>query len=135
MMTLDAADKSYCTVRRQSTSTPLQALVLLNDPQFVEAARFAGQRMLKEGGETIDEQVAWLFRLVTSRAPTPSEAAILKTIYSEQHELFAADEDGAKKLLAVGEAKSDPTLSAVDLAAATVLAEAILNHDEAVYRR
>ena len=135
MMTLDAADKSYCSVRRQTTSTPLQALVLLNDPQFVEAARFAGQRMLKEGGANIDEQVAWLFRLITSRRPTPREAEILKTIYSEQRKLFAADEEGAKKLLAVGEAKGDASLSTVDLAAATVLAEAILNHDEAVYRR
>ena len=134
-MTFDAADRSYCTVRRQSTSTPLQALTLLNDPQIVEAARFVAQRMLKEGGETTDLQLAWAFRLITSRMPTARETAILKLMYSEQRADFAADLEAAKKLLAVGEAKFDAALPLADLAAGTVVALAILNHDEAVNRR
>ncbi|HEX4613499.1 MAG TPA: DUF1553 domain-containing protein, partial [Urbifossiella sp.] len=76
MMTLDAADRSNCSVRRQSTSTPLQALVLLNDVQFVEAARFVGQRMLREGGRTPAEQTSWAFRLLTGRRPTDAERAV-----------------------------------------------------------
>ena len=119
----------------QSTSTPLQALTLLNDPQIVEAARFVAQRMLKEGGETTDSQLAWAFRLITSRPPTASETAILMQMYSEQRADFAADQEAAKKLLAVGEAKPDATRVPADLAAGTVVALAILNHDEAVNRR
>ena len=65
MITFDAAERNVCIVRRQSTSTPLQALALLNDPQMVEAGRQLGQRMLKEGGKSLDEQTAWLFRQVT----------------------------------------------------------------------
>src|SRR4026207_1845980 len=60
MMTFDAADRSYCTVKRQSTSTPLQALAMLNDVQLVEAARFLGQRMLREGGDDPDARIAWI---------------------------------------------------------------------------
>ena len=134
-MTFDAADRSYCTVRRQSTSTPLQALTLLNDPQIVEAARFVAQRMLKEGGETTDSQVAWAFRLITSRPPSVRETAILRQMYSEQRTDFAADLESAKKLLAVGEAKPDTAIVPADLAAGTVVALAILNHDDAVNRR
>jgi uncharacterized protein DUF1553/uncharacterized protein DUF1549/cytochrome c/concanavalin A-like lectin/glucanase superfamily protein len=134
-MTFDAADRSYCTVRRQSTSTPLQALTLLNDPQIVESARFVAQRMLKEGGDTTDSQVAWAFRLITSRPPTSRETAILMQLYSEQRADFAADLDAANKFLAVGEAKPDAALAPADLAAGAVVALAILNHDEAVNRR
>ncbi len=135
MVTFDAADRSVCTARRQSTSTPLQALALLNDPQLVEAARHASQRMLQEGGTTIGEQVAWLFQRVTGRRPTAREQAVLQQLFTEQRTLFAADRPAAAKLLAVGEAKNDPALDAVDLAAGTVLALAILNHDEAILRR
>ena len=135
LMTFDAADRSYCTVRRQSTSTPLQALTLLNDPQIVEAARFIAQRMLKEGGESNEQQLAWAFRLITTRSPTVRESAILGQMLAEQRTLFASDDTAAKKLLAVGEAKPDMALNSTDLAARTVVALAILNHDEAVHTR
>ena len=69
LATFDAADRSVCTVKRQSTHTPLQALVLLNETQFVEAARFVGERMLREGGATAEQRVAWAFRLIAGRAP------------------------------------------------------------------
>ncbi|HEX4795372.1 MAG TPA: DUF1553 domain-containing protein [Humisphaera sp.] len=135
MVTFDAAERSICTVRRQSTSTPLQALALLNDPQITEAARFISQRMLKEGGATLEERVSWAFKLVTNRSPAPAEMQILVQMFVEQRELFGRDSASAKKLLAVGEARNDPSLDEADLAAGTVLAEAILNHDEAVMRR
>src|SRR3989442_16043035 len=107
MAAFDAADRSYGTARRQSTITPLQALALLNDVQIVEAARLIGQRMLTEGGETLDAQLAWAFRLVIDRRPTPKELAILEQLFREQREIFSADNAAAKKLLAVGETKSD----------------------------
>ncbi len=135
MMTLDAADRSYCTVRRQSTNTPLQSLVLLNDPQFVEAARVLAERMLKEGGATTAERLAWLFRVGTSRRPNERELGILTASFEEQRAIFASDLEGAKKVISVGEKKADESLDAVDLAAGTVVAQEILNHDEAVRRR
>jgi hypothetical protein len=135
MTTFDAADRSNCAVKRQATSTPLQALALLNDPQFVEAARFLGQRMLKEGGTTIEAQIAWTFRTATGRAANGKEAVVLKAIFEEQRAEYLKDKAAAAKLLAVGETKADPKLDPVELAAATQLALAILNHDGAVNRR
>jgi len=135
MLAFDSPDRNYCVARRQTTSTPLQALAMLNDVQFTEAARLIGQRMFKEGGETTDARVAWMFRLVAAREPTDKERAILRQLFEEQRDLFAADVGSAKKLLAMGEAKNDASLDPIDLAAGTVLAEAILNHDEAVMRR
>jgi hypothetical protein len=135
MMTFDAADRSSCSVRRQSTSTPLQALTLLNDVQYVEAARFLGQRMLRGGGENLDAQISVLFRSVTSRMPSAKEQDVLRQLFTEQRAQFSADPTAAKKLLAVGEAKTEPILPPADLAAATTLALAILNHDEAIMRR
>jgi hypothetical protein len=135
MMAFDAADRSYCTARRQNTSTPLQALALLNDVQVVEAARLMSQRMLKEGGAGADERIAWMFRAVSNRKPTTRELAVLKQLFEEQRAIFAADGSAAEKFLKVGEAKNDGALDPVDLAAGTVLAEALLSHDEAVMRR
>lgn len=135
MVTFDAAERNVCIAKRQSTSTPLQALALLNDVQIVEAARFAAQRMLLEGGATDEARVAWLFRTICSRAATEKESQILVALVNEQRELFKANPTEATKLLAVGEAKNDAKLEAIELAAGTVLAEAIYNLDEAVMRR
>jgi hypothetical protein len=135
MVTFDAADRSICTARRQSTSTPLQSLALLNDPQIVEAARFLGERILKEGGKSRAEQAAWAFRTVTSRTPSEKELKLLVQLFDEQKELFASDPKAAEKLLSVGDKKSDAKFDKTELAAATTLALAILNHDAAVMRR
>ena len=135
LTTFDAADRSVCSVKRQSTSTPLQALVLLNDIQFVESARFVGQRMLKEGGATVESRVSWAFRLVTGRSPTDKERAVLVKLFAEQQALFEKDPAAAKKLLAVGEKPADPALPVADLAAATVLANVLFSLDESVMRR
>jgi hypothetical protein len=131
----DAADRSVCTVRRQQTSTPLQALALLNDPQIVEAARGLGVRMLKEGGKSPAEQAAWAFRLAAGRSATPKEANVLERLFVEQKTDFARDQKAADKLLAVGERKADAALPRQDQAAAAIVALAILNHDAVVYRR
>ncbi len=135
MVMFDAADRSYCAARRQSTSTPLQSLALLNDVQQVEAARLLGQRMLKEGGLTADERLTWMFRATTGRNPSARELPVLKRLFDEQRELFTTDEASARKLLAYGEAKNDAALPTPELAAATVVAQSLLNHDAAVVKR
>ena len=135
MITFDATDRSNCTVRRQATSTPLQALALLNDPQLLEASRVIGSRMLREGGNTPTERVRFAFRVITSRMPTSRELALLEASLREQEEIFAADPDATTKFLSIGEAVADTTLSPSRLAAATMVASALLNHDEAVMRR
>ena len=135
MIVFDAAERNVCLAKRQSTSTPLQALSVLNDVQMTEAARFISQRMLQEGGSTLESRITWTFRLVTSRHPSKEEINVLEQLFNEQRELFAGEQQAASKLLADGETSNSPALSQVDLAAGTVLAEALLNHDEAIMRR
>ena len=135
MTTFDGSERSVCTVRRQSTSTPLQALALLNDPQIVEAARFLAARMMQEGGPTNDDRITWLMRTVTGRSVNEKELAIFGKLFEEQKTAFENDPQAAEKLLAVGDTKPDPKLNKLDLAAATTLALAVLNHDGAVNRR
>ena len=135
MMTLDAADRSYCVVKRQATATPLSALVVLNDPQFVEAARFLGERMLKEGGKTTGERVGFGFRLVTGRVPTEKERDVLVKLFGEQRAVFEKDAAAAKQLLAVGEKKADASLKVADHAAAAVVGNMLLSLNEASLRR
>jgi hypothetical protein len=135
MITFDAAERNVCVVRRQNTSTPLQALELLNDTQIVEAARFLAQRMFKEGGANLDSQLAWAFRTVTSRVPKDREREVLKKLFDEQKDIFEKDSEAANKLLKVGETANDPALKGSYIAAGTALAEALLNYDEAVMKR
>jgi len=133
MMTFDAADRSYCTVRRQSTSTPLQALTLLNDVQFAEAARLSAAQAMSQ--PDLDARLTQLFRTITSRHPKPAELDVLRRLFNEQRTHFAATPPAAKKLLAFGEARADAKLPADELAALTVVAQTLQNHDEAIMRR
>ncbi|HEV3258906.1 MAG TPA: DUF1553 domain-containing protein [Gemmataceae bacterium] len=135
MTTFDVPSREVCIVRRQSTSTPLQPLVLLNDPQFVEAARGLGQRMLRQGGATPEARIALAFRLGATRKPTPREAQLLTELYQGQRELFRKDPRGAQKYLRIGERPPVEGLDPVELAAAAITANAILNLDAAVMTR
>jgi hypothetical protein len=91
--------------------------------------------MLQEGGVTTEERVRWAFRSVTSRTPTTREVAALRAAFDEQQAIFAAEPGAIPKLLNIGEAGVDLTLPGAPLAAATMVASALLNHDEAVMRR
>lgn len=135
MVTFDAAERNLCAARRQNTNTPLQALALLNDVQFVEAARCLAERMLREGGRTRRTQVAWAFRTVTGRRPSTAESGILEQLFTEQRSIYLSDPPAAERLLAIGDSKRDPRLSMIDIAAGTMLATALFNHDEALMRR
>ena len=135
MMTLDAADRSYCTARRQSTSTPLQALALLNDVQRTEAARHIAERMMRIESNDASDRLKFGFRLVTGRLASERELKTLLEMYGEQREEFSANLAATEAILKSGESKYDDSLDATDLATYTVVAIALLNHDEALMRR
>jgi hypothetical protein len=135
MLAFDAPSREVCVVRRQTTSTPLQPLVLLNDPQFVEAARALGERLLREGGNTPEARMSHAFRLGATRRPTEKELRLLVELYQGQLRLFRADPAAAQKFLKTGELPVPSWLDAAELAAATATASAILNLDASVTTR
>jgi hypothetical protein len=135
MTTFDAAGREVCSVSRQTTATPLQALVLLNDPQFVEAARGLAQQAARLAGADPDARLARIFRTLTSRQPTAAELRILAELYHEQLDEFRSGRSDAAKLLAEGDLAPDPSLDPAECAALTVVAQALLSYDEAVVKR
>jgi hypothetical protein len=132
MSTFDAPDRETCTVRRLRTNTPLQALVLMNDPTYVEAARKLAERMLIEGGSSPPERIVFAFRLTTARSPSERELAVLERIYREQLQAYQQNPESATKLLSVGESPRNEQLDVLELAAWSMVASVILNLDEAV---
>jgi len=132
LTTFDAPDREKCTARRILTNTPLQALVLMNDPTYVEAARVLAERMMKEGGKSPAARVDFAFRLATARAPSQGEEAVLVETYQQQLSDFRRQQTDAAKLLSVGDSKYDPRLKKPELAAWTTVASMILNLDETI---
>ena len=135
MITFDAMSREVCTARRDVTTTPLQALVLLNDPQFVEAARRVAENALRRFPGDAAERHRVVFRSLTGRLPDEVEAGILARLFEEQHALFAGRADDAMRLLAVGDAVADRWLDRADLAAQTMVESAVMNFDEFVMVR
>lgn len=129
MTLFDTSTREVCSTRRQTTNTPLQALVLLNDPQFVEAARKLAERILKEGGTTDESRANWAYREVTGNAPTSQQLTVLTELITEQRNFFTTKSSDATALLKIGESKSDPALNPTELATFTTLAQALLNLD------
>src|SRR6185369_1360552 len=134
MAVLVAADRENCTVRTKHTNTPLQALTLLNDVTFVEAARKLGERMLREGGESDAERITLAFRSVASRFPTERELAVLTEALKEYRAEFVSDPKRSAKTLKVGQSAASKQFSPPELAAATALANVILNLEEVATR-
>jgi hypothetical protein len=135
MLAFDAPSREVCVVRRQTTNTPLQSLILLNDPQFVEAACALGERLLRDGGTTPEERLTFAFRLATTRAPTDRELRLLMELYQGQLRLFRADPAGAQKFLKTGDRPTPPGTDPAELAAAAATAGAVLNLDASVTAR
>jgi hypothetical protein len=133
MVAFDATKGEICTVRRPETNTPTQALVLLNNPVYVEAAKMLGQRLLEAEGDDA-ERLGLGFRLCTSRMPSEAELAVLTALLEEQRELFAAAEKDAEMLLGVGDAKTDEAHDECELAAWTQVASALLNLDATIHK-
>jgi hypothetical protein len=134
MLVFDAPFREACTLRRPRTNTPLQALNLLNDPTYVEAARFLAGRMLSESGTELESQIEYGFRLVLARSPQPAELSLLSGSYQRLIRDFEGDPAAAELLLKVGARRSPGNLNTTRLAAMTVVASSILNLDEAVTR-
>ncbi len=135
MLTFDAMSREVCTARRDVTATPLQSLVLLNDPQFVEAARVLAEHELKRFPDDQGARNRAAFRALIGRDPDETEAGILSRLFTEQRDLFARNIENAAKLLAVGESGSDDALPRADFAAMTTVVNAIMNFDEFVVLR
>jgi hypothetical protein len=113
----------------------LQALVLLNGPQFVEAARTLGERMVREHGDNVGAMVRDTFRTLTSREPSVREAALLRRLHDEQLAVFEKDAKAADAFLSVGESRLANGLAKPRVAAAGILAKALMNFDESVVKR
>jgi mono/diheme cytochrome c family protein len=132
LVTFDAPDRETCTVRRARTNTPLQALVLLNDPTYVEAARKLAERILTEAGPDPADRIALAFRLATARRPRAAERAVLQNLHDQQLATYRNDPKAALKLLSVGESQRNQALDPAELAAWSMVASTILNLDETV---
>jgi hypothetical protein len=131
MLAFDFPSREVCSVKRQQTNTPLQPLVMLNDPQFVEASRALGVRMMREGNSDPD----WVFRETLNRFPDENESRLLKELYESQLEIFRNDPVKAQTYLRVGDMAAPPDLPAIELATCSSVANAILNLDEAITLR
>ncbi|MCK8492035.1 DUF1553 domain-containing protein [Spirosoma sp. RP8] len=135
MLNFDAAERHTCIVKRQKTSTPLQALVTLNDPQFVEAARVLAQRVKGAGTPDDGELINRIFKAVISRPARSVEVNLMKQLYAEELADFRKSPKRATELLTVGEYPVDKTLDSAELAAWTVVTSTIMNFDEAIIKR
>lgn len=135
MINFDASDKYVCIIKRQNTNTPLQALVLMNDPQYIEASRVLAEKMLIDGGVETSDQLKYGFRAITSRNPEPKELMILEELYQNELAEFQRAPHEADSLLQVGEYGRDKSLPKEKLAAFTLVNSTLMNYDEAIYKR
>jgi hypothetical protein len=132
MATFDAPSWEMCQVRRASTDTPLQALALLNDVTYVEAARKFAERMLTEGGGTADLRITFAFRLATGRSPSADELHVLRSSLEKYTARFRQSPASASDFVSHGESPRNKSLDVVDLAAHTAMASVLLNMDETI---
>jgi hypothetical protein len=135
MLLFDSPTREICTIKRSRTNTPLQALAMLNEVTFVEAARALAERMITEGGKSADERIAWAFHRVTSRVPTADEVQVLAAGLNKRLAKFKASPDDAKQLLGFGAHASNAKLDPAELAAYAMTANVLLNLDEVVTRQ
>ncbi len=131
-VTLDAPTREFCSAQRARTSTPLQSLVLMNDPVFVEAARAFAQRILKHGGSDDATRLRYAWRTALTRPPTEQESAILAATLEKQLATYAADKPAAAELVKVGDLAKPADLDDSQLAAWTTVANVLLNLNEAI---
>jgi hypothetical protein len=129
LITFDAPSREFCTVRRVRTNTPLQALTMLNDPLFVDAARALAVRMMKEGGQDASARATYGFRLVVARPPSPPEVERVLAFYNQELEHYRSDTEAAGELIQV---KENPPPDLSERAAWTMVANVLLNLDETI---
>jgi hypothetical protein len=132
MLLFDAPFRESCTLKRSRSNTPLQALNLMNDPTYVEAARFLAQRMMVDGGATIDERLEFGFRTLLARSMETREAQLLRTVFDQALTDFSLDTKSAQDLVTVGNTERDFRLPIPEHAAYTLVASLLLNLDETI---
>jgi hypothetical protein len=130
MTTLDAPSREACQVRRERTNTPLQALLLLNEPQFLEAARGLAERTLREAGQTTEDRLTHMFRLAIARRPDSKDMAELSAALQDFLAHYKRETGAARELISIGESKPDSRFDSSELAAWTMIGNVILNLDE-----
>jgi hypothetical protein len=135
MLTFDAPRRAVCSAKRERTDSPLQALILLNGTQYVEAAKMLGVKLLQESKGEVSAMIELGMQRCLSRQPDAQERAILTRLWQEQVALFTAQPEEAAKLLTAGTTTVPADLNPNHVAAATCLAQALLNHDECVVKR
>lgn len=135
MLAFDAPRRAVCIARRERTESPLQPLILLNGVQYVEAAKVLGESAYHSAGGDVAKMIEQLTLRSISRKPDARELEILTQLYNEQLEHFSAHPEQADELLKIGNTPHNADIPAPNAAAATVLAQALLNHDEAVVKR
>lgn len=133
MITFDGSERNICVVKRQSTNTPLQSLVLLNDPQMMEAARVFAEKVMSKEKDLV-QRITYAFRSATSRMPTEKEIDVLKDLYAKELVNFKRNPQNVRQLISIGEYKINTTLNAAELAAMSVVASTIFNMSEAVVK-
>jgi hypothetical protein len=131
MLIFDASNRDVCEVRRLRTNTPLQALVMMNDPTVLEASRVLAERLLKEK-ESDPDKLVRAFRLIICRHPNDKERTLLSSYWQEQKKYFAAHPEEARKLIKAGEYPHQTGVKAVDVAALMQVVNTIYNMDEAI---
>lgn len=134
MMTFDSASRDLCSVKRQETNTPLQALVLLNDPQMIEAARALAANTVKKFPENIEKQIGYVFQKATSRLPDPEETIMLLDHYNDMRAKMDTGVFTAEEYIDIGEFKSDASVPEKELASLALVAHTVLNLDETITR-
>jgi hypothetical protein len=132
MAAFDAPSREFCVLRRPKSNTPLQALVTLNDPVYIEAAAALARRVLREGGTTTRERIAHAVRLCVSRAATEQEIDRIAALLKSEQAHFAQDAEAAKKMVESHAGPIPQGIEAAELAAWTVVANVLLNLDEVI---
>jgi len=135
MVAFDAPRRAVCAAKRERTDSPLQALILLNGIQYVEAARALGESLHRDASGSVEAMIEQGCLRCLSRRPDERETEILTQLYNEQLEHFRSHPTDADELLKIGQFAHDTNISPIDAAAATILAQALLNHDECVMKR
>jgi hypothetical protein len=134
MLLFDSPSREICTVKRGRSNTPTQALALLNEVTYVEAARRLAEGMILKGGATPESRVEWAFQRVLARKPDAFERATVTNRLKARLEKLLPDEAAARQMIAVGKSKPETSLVPGELAAYTVTANVLLNLDETVSR-
>lgn len=135
MLAFDAPRRAVCSAKRERTDSPLQAFILLNGVQYVEAARVLGEKLHQESKGDISHMIESGFLRCLSRTPDAREKSICQQLYREQLTHFQANPQEAEQLLQTGTIKRDASIPPAEAAATTVLAQALLNHDACVVKR